>query len=106
MDRKIREVSAEIAPDKGLFGAEFALIHTIPDFERKIRLRLDATLRDHVSRIHELFGRYVQGKASMKWSKVLKKYPVADRTEDTFKSAQHDYLKEIAKVKNLGDMVI
>ena len=38
---KTHEVSADIIPDRGLFGAEFALIHMIPDFEGKIRARLD-----------------------------------------------------------------
>ena len=86
-DGKTREVSAGIIPDKDIFGTEFALIHMIPDFESKIMARLDATLPDHVARLHDLFGCYVQGKASKKKSKVLKKYPIADRTKATFKEA-------------------
>ena len=35
VDRKTREVSADIILDKGLFGAEFALIHMIPDFKAR-----------------------------------------------------------------------
>ena len=33
---RTREVSADIIPDKAILGAEYALIHTIPDFEGKI----------------------------------------------------------------------
>mmetsp|Transcript_5824 Transcript_5824/g.9968 ORF Transcript_5824/g.9968 Transcript_5824/m.9968 type:complete len:570 (+) Transcript_5824:162-1871(+) len=105
-DGKTREVSADVVPDKGSFGAEFALIYTIPEFESKIRLRLDKAAKDYVPKIHDLFGRCLQGKASTKWNKVLKRYPVVDRTEDTFKSAQQDYLESVAEIKNLGDMVI
>ena len=105
-DGKTREVSTDIDPDKGLFRAEFALIRTIPDFESKIRLCVDATLSDYMVRLYDLFGCCVQGKTSTKWSKVLEKYPVTDRTETTCKSAQQYYLEKIAEVKNLRDMVL
>ena len=36
-----REVSSDIIPDQGLFGCEFAMIHTFPTFERLIKSRLD-----------------------------------------------------------------
>ena len=38
-----RELSADVVPDKGLFGAEFAMIFTFPDFDRTIKARLDST---------------------------------------------------------------
>eukprot|EP00957_Ditylum_brightwellii_P184316 14039316-Ditylum_brightwellii.AAC.1 len=51
-------------------------------------------------------GRCFQGKAQTKWDKSVTKVDVANRTEDTFKDAQQDYLAAIANVKNLGDYLI
>jgi hypothetical protein len=103
---RVREVSADIVPDKGIFGAEFPLVFTIPDFETKIRARLDPTAADFVAKLHQLFGDCLQGKGAAKWKDVLTKYPVADRTADTFKDAQRDYLEKVAGVKKLGDFII
>eukprot|EP00957_Ditylum_brightwellii_P039387 2979202-Ditylum_brightwellii.AAC.1 len=44
-----------------------------------------------------------QGKAQTKWDKSVMKVDVANRTEDTFKDAQQDYLEAIANVKISGD---
>eukprot|EP00957_Ditylum_brightwellii_P153641 11692614-Ditylum_brightwellii.AAC.1 len=51
-------------------------------------------------------GRCFQGKAQTKWDKSVAKVEVANRTEDTFKDAQRDYLEAIANVKNLGNCLI
>eukprot|EP00957_Ditylum_brightwellii_P128728 9820747-Ditylum_brightwellii.AAC.1 len=37
---------------------------------------------------------------------MLDQFPVATRTDITFKEAQKAYLKKIAEVSNLGDMLI
>ena len=95
-----REATAEITPDKGLFGAEYALVFTIPEFEKKIRARLDSTTAN--------FAEKLFGKALVKWKDVLstKHMPVADRTELTFAEALCDYLEAVANLKNLGDCLI
>ena len=103
---RTRDMSANIVPDKGIFGAEYAIIHTIPDFEKKIKARLDSTGPDFVRQLHDLFGQCLQGEASTKWTSVLDRYPIGNRTVDTFKLAIKDYLEKIAEVKNLGDMLI
>ena len=103
---RTREVSADIVPDKAILGAEYALIHTIPDFEAKIRPRLDSTAANFVVQLHDLFGRCLQGKAVTKWNGVLADYPTDDRTVDSFKEAQQKYLEKVAEVKNLGDILI
>eukprot|EP00957_Ditylum_brightwellii_P055950 4239648-Ditylum_brightwellii.AAC.1 len=43
------EVSADIVPDKGLFGAEFALLYTFPEFEKRIKARLSSTASNYVA---------------------------------------------------------
>ena len=105
---RTREATAEITPDKGLFGAEYALVFTIPEFEKKIRARLDSTAADFAEKLFNIFGDCLQGKALVKWKDVLstKHMPVADRTELTFAEALCDYLEAVANLKNLGDCLI
>eukprot|EP00957_Ditylum_brightwellii_P114349 8719181-Ditylum_brightwellii.AAC.1 len=49
-----REVSANIVPDKGLFGAEFALLYTFPEFEKRIKARLSRTANNYVASLYNL----------------------------------------------------
>ena len=63
---RTRQVLADIVPDKGVLGPEFALIYTIPGFESKIRPHLDVTGNNYVTRLHNLFGKCIQGEASTK----------------------------------------
>ena len=104
---RTHEVTAYIVPDKGLFGAEFALIFTLPQFKEKIQDRLDVAAGNHVSQLHSLFGNCLQGKASTHWDTVLAEYPEDDRTVDTFKEAQKDYLEKVAgDYGALGDCIL
>eukprot|EP00957_Ditylum_brightwellii_P116454 8883157-Ditylum_brightwellii.AAC.1 len=50
----IREVSADIVPDKGLFGAEFALLYTFPEFKKRIKARLSSTASNYVASLYNL----------------------------------------------------
>ena len=84
---------------KGVFSnAEFSLIFTISDFRKKIRPGLDATAKDLVATIHDLFGRCLQVKASSKWSNVLAHYAAVACTANTFEEAQRDYLESVPEV--------
>ena len=104
---RTHEVTAYIVPDKGLFGAEFALIYTIPQFQEKIQNRLEAAADNYVTQLHTLFGNCLQGKASTHWDSVLSNYAVADRTAVTFKEAQKDYLEKVAgDYGPLGDCIL
>ena len=40
------EISSNVVPDKAMLGPEYALIYTIPDFESKIKGRMDETNDD------------------------------------------------------------
>ena len=51
------EISADVVPDKAMLGPEYALIYTIPDFESKIKGRMDETDEDYGKQLFELFGR-------------------------------------------------
>eukprot|EP00957_Ditylum_brightwellii_P202595 15330855-Ditylum_brightwellii.AAC.1 len=78
----------------------------IKEFRKKIVPRLDSTTADHSQRLHNLFGQCLQGAVATKWIAALDKFPAAIRTDITFKEAQKAYLEKIAKVTNLGDMLI
>eukprot|EP00957_Ditylum_brightwellii_P132142 10074938-Ditylum_brightwellii.AAC.1 len=49
-----REVSADIVPNKGLFGAEFALLYTFPEFEKRIKACLLSTANNYVASLYDL----------------------------------------------------
>ena len=96
------EISADVVPDKAMLGPEFALIYTIPDFESKIKGRMDATDEDYGKQLFELFGQCLQHKAKTKWDEVLRNFPKNERSEDTLKEAIKQYLEKVANIKKLG----
>jgi len=53
---RIREISADIVPHKGLYGPEYAMIFTIPQFRDKVITRLDPADPNFVSQLFTLFG--------------------------------------------------
>eukprot|EP00957_Ditylum_brightwellii_P163617 12457631-Ditylum_brightwellii.AAC.1 len=66
-----REVLANIVPDKGLVGAEFALLYTFPEFEKRIKACLSSTTNNYVASLYDLMGRCFQGKDQSKWDKSV-----------------------------------
>ena len=100
------KASADIVPDKGLLGPEYALIHTIPEFESKIKNRMDPSEPDYGRTLFELFGRCLQQKASTKWNDVVANFADDKRTEENFHKALQLYLEKIADIKYLGDVLI
>eukprot|EP00957_Ditylum_brightwellii_P086848 6610427-Ditylum_brightwellii.AAC.1 len=86
-----------VVPNKGILGAEYSLIYTIEEFTKKIKVHLDATAANHAQTLHNLFGKCLQGAAATKWTATLDQFPVATRTNITFKEAQKAYLEKIAE---------
>ena len=103
---RTREASADIVPDQGEFGPEYPLVFTFPQFEAKVLRRMDAETESYVSQLHDLLGQCFQAKAIMYWSDTLAKYPEDERTLETFREAQKDYLEKVAGHTNLGDDLI
>ena len=103
---RTRQVTCDIVPDKAFYGPEFSLIFTIPQFKDKIWSKLDTKASDYVAQLHTLFGQCLQGKAASHWAAVLLNYPVPDRTVESFKEAQKDYLEKVAVITKLGDVII
>eukprot|EP00957_Ditylum_brightwellii_P101497 7734581-Ditylum_brightwellii.AAC.1 len=99
-------LSISVVPNKGIVGAEYSIICTIEEFKKKIKVCLDATATNYAQRLHNLFWQCLQGATATKWTAVLDQFPVAACTDTTFKEAQKAYLKKVAEVSNLGDMLI
>ena len=100
------EISAEVVPDKAMLGPEYALIYTIPDFESKIKGRMEETEEDYGKRLFELFGRCLQHKAKTKWDEVVRNFPENERSAETLKEAIRQYLEKVANIRKLGDVLI
>jgi hypothetical protein len=72
-----REMSYEVTPDKGLFGPEYALVYTIPDFEKKLPIRWDKDHKEdpkYMNKNFDLFRSCLQGTAITKWVLCATKY--------------------------------
>eukprot|EP00957_Ditylum_brightwellii_P022556 1701751-Ditylum_brightwellii.AAC.1 len=92
--RGTQALTVSFMPDKGTFWAEYSLIYTIKEFRKKIVACLHPTAADHPKRLHNLFDQCLQGAAATKWIAVMDKFPVAMRTNITFKEAQKAYLEK------------
>ena len=100
------EASADIVPDKAMLGPEYALIYTIPDFESKIKGRMDSSDANYGKLLFQLFGQCLQHKSKTKWHEVVRDYPDDEKNEETLKVAMKTYLEKVANIKNLGDVLI
>ena len=103
---KQSDKQADVIPDKGIFGCEFAMIHTFLDFDSSIKSRLNDKDPKYIEYLYTLMGKCFQGNALTKWTKAVSKVEEASCTVDTFLQAQQDYLEAVAGVKNLGDCLI
>jgi hypothetical protein len=64
-----QEMSCNITPDRGLFGPEYVLAYTIPDFEKKLLVRWDKDHKedpDYMNKKFDLFPGCLQGTAATK----------------------------------------
>lgn len=74
------EVLVYTVPSKRLFSTTFLLIFTLQDFETTICEHLTAAAVDHITKLNDLCGHYVQGKGTIHWISVLFDHPIEDRT--------------------------
>ena len=82
------------------------MIHTFPEFEKRIVARLDTKDARHGKLLYSLMSRCFQNRALTKWMKVADKVALDDRTADIFRVTQQEYLESLAEIKNLGDCLI
>ena len=84
---KQSDKQADIIPDKGIFGCEFAMIHTFPGFDSLVKPRLNDQDPKYVENLYTLMGGCFQGNALTKWTKAANKVDSTSRTADTFLEA-------------------
>ena len=70
---RIREVSSDIVPYKGILGPAYSIIFTVPQYKDKVIRGLDATDPKYVSQLFTLFGQCLQGMSATKSAAVLTK---------------------------------
>ena len=76
------EATADIVPDKAMLELEYALIYTIPDFESKIKGRMDSSDANYGKLLFQLFWQCLQHKAKTKWHEVVRDYPDDEKNEE------------------------
>ncbi|MGA0787720.1 MAG: hypothetical protein ACO3QH_09570, partial [Ilumatobacteraceae bacterium] len=108
---KGKEMSSHVVPDKGLFGVEFFLAHTYPDFKRVLDRFSADQQRDPEFQTQKfsLLRQAFQGAALSKWDYVVGKSYSTDelkKAPDAFLECIRDYLEAIAGFPNVGDQII
>ena len=71
------EVTANIIPDKGLLGCEYAMQHTFRTFDDQVLTRVD---KKDITTIYRLMSSCFQGTAKTKWNRIISKSSEEDRT--------------------------
>ena len=98
-------MSCDVVPDKGIFGPEYALTYTIPDFATKILTQWDKDYKNnpnYLTKKFNLFCSRLQSVAATKWDFCAAKYGGNRHTNVDFNKCIHDYLEAVAKCTNLG----
>ncbi len=107
-DLNSKEIAGQVAPEQALFGVEYFLTYTLPDFKSKILTQLlDAQKADGLL-LFNLIGQCFQGVGLTEWMSVIAKGCPnnADRTKANFNECTRDYLEAIAGFPNIGDQLI
>ena len=60
---RMREASADVVPDNGDNGPEFALVFTFRQFQSLVYNKLDANAQNFTKNLYELLEQCMQGKA-------------------------------------------
>ena len=91
-----------------MLGAEYAIVHVMPNFKKKIYSRfVNWDNNVFVPTKFQLWERCLQGQSLTKWGIVNAGYPtVADKTLEDFTEAIQFYPKRVAGVKYLGNFII
>jgi hypothetical protein len=103
-----KEITGQVVPDQALFGAEYFLAYTLPDFNSKILTRLSDAQKANGPLLFNLMGQYFQGIGLTKWTSVIAKQCPnnADCTKADFDECVRDYLEAVAGFRNIGDQLI
>lgn len=105
-----KELQAHIVPDQGIFGVEFYLAFTLPDFKLKILGRIfPETRREDGENLFHLMELCLQHSALATWREVVTNRSAQNgfvKNAASFLECQRDYLEAIAEFPRIGDQLI
>ncbi len=85
-------------PDQALFGPEYFLVFTLPNFKSKILTQLLDAQKDNGPTLLNLMGQCFQNVGLIEWTSIVaKQCPTkADHTKTNFDECIRDYLEAVA----------
>jgi hypothetical protein len=104
-----KEITGQVAPNQALFGAEYFLAYTLPNFKPKILTQLSDVQKANGSVLFNLIGQYFQGIGQTEWTSMIiaKQCPNnADHTKANFDECIRDYLEAVAGFPNISNQLI
>jgi hypothetical protein len=107
-DSNSKEITSQIVPNQALFGAEYFLAYTLPDFKSKILTWLLDAQKTNGPLLFNLMGKCFQGVGLTELTSVVAKQCPndADCTKANFDKCIRVYLEAVAGFPNIGDQLI
>ncbi len=107
-DSNSKEITSHVVPDQALFGTEYFLAYTLPNFKSKILTRLSNAQKANGPLLFNLMGQCFQGVGLTEWTSIIANQCSndADRTKANFDECIRDYLEAIAGFPNIGNQLI
>ncbi len=107
-EKGTKEITGHVAPDQALFGTEYFLVYTLPNFKSKILTRLSDAQKDNGQLLFSLLGQCFQDVGLTKWTSIVAKWCPnnADRTKANFNKCIRDYLEVVVGFPNIGNQLI
>ncbi len=107
-DLNSKEITGRVAPDQALFGTEYFLAYTLPNFKSKILTQLSDAQKADGPLLSNLMGQCFQGVGLTEWTSIIaKRCPNdADCMKANFDECTRDYLEAVAGFPNIGDQLI
>jgi hypothetical protein len=93
-DLNSKEITGQVAPNQALFGAEYFLAYTLPNFKSKILTCLSDAQKANNPLLFNLMGQCFQGVGLTEWTSIIAKQCPndADCTKSNFDECIRDYL--------------
>jgi hypothetical protein len=107
-DLNSKEITGQVAPNQALFGAEYFLAYTLPNFKLKILTWLLDAQKADGPLLFNLMGQCFPGIGLTEWTSVtVKQCPNnADCTKANFDKCIRDYLGAVAGFPNIDNQLI
>jgi hypothetical protein len=107
-DSNSKGITGQVAPNQALFGTEYFLAYTLPNFKSKILTQLLVAQNADGPLLFNLMGQCFQGVGLTEWTSIIAKQCPndADRTKANFDECIKDNLEVVAGFSNTGDQLI